>query len=83
MDAHLAHTLRFDLATAICTLQALPAPRTRFQRMLYSLLRTALDALDRESGYTLEHATRLATVALQAWRSAPGLSSLLPKAATG
>lgn len=68
-------TLRAALAAAICDAQELPTPRDRLQQMRYSLLCSALNALDPESGCDPAFASRIAVHALIEWRSSRGESS--------
>jgi len=64
------HALRTSLAEAICVSQVTRAPRSRLERMRYSLLCHALLALDCDSGLDEAMAVRIAVHALIEWRGA-------------
>ena len=63
------HSLRRQLASAMCAAQALPVPRSPVATMLSNLLRHAFDLLDDDRSVDLPTAHRIAVHALAAWHA--------------
>jgi hypothetical protein len=63
------HSLRSQLASAMCAAQSLPVPRSSLARMLKTLLAHAFELLDDECSLDWSTVQRVAVHALAAWHA--------------
>ena len=63
------HSLRSQLAAAVCAVQSLPVPRSALARMLKNLLFHAFALLDDECPLEWSTVQRVAVHALSAWHA--------------